>query len=67
MAIAGIDYSLTCPAICVFTGEQTDRFTYDSGNDECEQYANKSIHLQSPFYKYLIIITFCIMKACGIS
>ena len=29
MAIAGIDYSLTCPAICVFTGEQTDRFTYD--------------------------------------
>jgi hypothetical protein len=29
MAIAGIDYSLRCPAICVFTGEQNDMFTYD--------------------------------------
>jgi hypothetical protein len=29
MAIAGIDYSLRCPAICVFTGEQNEMFTYD--------------------------------------
>jgi Holliday junction resolvasome RuvABC endonuclease subunit len=29
MSIAGIDYSLTCPAICIFTGKTRDKFTFD--------------------------------------
>lgn len=30
MPIAGIDYSMTCPSICVFTGNRGDPFCFDA-------------------------------------
>lgn len=30
MSIAGIDYSMTCPSVCVFTGKRGDPFCFDN-------------------------------------